>query len=294
MENEKQSTGNLDALVDSLTCSINQEIFYDPVVAEDGQTYEKHAIEMWIKNKDRSPMNGNTIGKTLVPNHYLKKIVAEVLTQYPHLKELQFDPSENYNLCKAEVSRIVKDNEWDRLRRYKSFVPDRNMGKILAKCPKEYDHVIIHIVEHITNWKRKFSCSKSVPKRTLLHNIAIYRSIKLLQYTYEKCPENHRNFSGDIGIIKVGNTIFNHRIYDVCKQYIDLDFPFTLNRETVIADIDNNDKLSPEQKDELKKLVRAHMLKRKLASKKIEIDNNIVYKFVSHREDFMNVFLMMG
>ena len=39
-----------------LKCGITQELMFDPVMAEDGMTYERAAIVEWLKNHDTSPI----------------------------------------------------------------------------------------------------------------------------------------------------------------------------------------------------------------------------------------------
>ena len=43
---------------DEFLCPITHELFREPVVAWDGHTYEKAAIEKWLLNKDTSPRTG--------------------------------------------------------------------------------------------------------------------------------------------------------------------------------------------------------------------------------------------
>jgi TPR repeat protein len=66
-------------------CPILNEPFKDPVVASDGHTYERGAIERWFitTNREnfmpRSPMTGLQLESTLLsPNHTLKSFVIEV------------------------------------------------------------------------------------------------------------------------------------------------------------------------------------------------------------------------
>ena len=60
-------------------CPITQEKMVDPVIAQDGHTYERKAIEAWFSTSAMSPMtnaplpNGN---KTLLPNFNLKSQIA--------------------------------------------------------------------------------------------------------------------------------------------------------------------------------------------------------------------------
>ncbi|PQM62477.1 MAG: hypothetical protein CML47_00805, partial [Rhodobacteraceae bacterium] len=62
-------------------CPISTEIMREPVIAEDGYSYEKEDIVNWIKlsedkgNPITSPITGDNMGKTLIPNTVLKDII---------------------------------------------------------------------------------------------------------------------------------------------------------------------------------------------------------------------------
>jgi len=63
--------------VDShLTCPLTYELFVDPVFcAGDGQTYERSAIERWIKMKKTSPFNNLPLKSTKIyPNYHARKL----------------------------------------------------------------------------------------------------------------------------------------------------------------------------------------------------------------------------
>ena len=65
----------------SYLCPITQCIMKEPVVAEDGQTYERSAIREWFRmGKNVSPLTGATIGKRLVPNHCIKSAISQLRT----------------------------------------------------------------------------------------------------------------------------------------------------------------------------------------------------------------------
>ena len=52
----------------------------DPVVASDGHTYERKAIELWLENKNSSPMTGLQLSnKVLTPSHTLKSMIREFI-----------------------------------------------------------------------------------------------------------------------------------------------------------------------------------------------------------------------
>ena len=72
-------TGGVGAdLQPFLQCPIGHEIMNNPVVAEDGHTYERAAIARWLSEKNSSPLTGQPIGTRLVPNHAVKSMIANL------------------------------------------------------------------------------------------------------------------------------------------------------------------------------------------------------------------------
>lgn len=48
----------------------------DPVVCEDGHSYERGAVESWLRNHDTSPLsNAHLNSKMVVPNHALRNSI---------------------------------------------------------------------------------------------------------------------------------------------------------------------------------------------------------------------------
>ena len=60
-----------------LECPISHEIMVDPVVAEDGQTYERRALARWLGEHNSSPMTGKIMGARMITNHALKSMIAK-------------------------------------------------------------------------------------------------------------------------------------------------------------------------------------------------------------------------
>lgn len=73
------------ALADTLTqiflCPITQELMVDPVTAEDGNTYERSAIEKWLSTKDTSPLNpGQRLKvKNLLPARQIRISIEKMI-----------------------------------------------------------------------------------------------------------------------------------------------------------------------------------------------------------------------
>ncbi|QDZ18405.1 hypothetical protein A3770_01p09230 [Chloropicon primus] len=60
-------------------CPITQGMMRDPVIAEDGYTYEREAITEWVRRSARSPMTNTKMkeAKRLIPNHALRSAISE-------------------------------------------------------------------------------------------------------------------------------------------------------------------------------------------------------------------------
>uniref|UniRef100_A0A5B6YIJ3 RING-type E3 ubiquitin transferase n=1 Tax=Davidia involucrata TaxID=16924 RepID=A0A5B6YIJ3_DAVIN len=59
-------------------CPILKDVMDDPSVAADGYTYDRTAIEIWLKENDKSPMTNLPLpNKTLIPNYTLLSAIME-------------------------------------------------------------------------------------------------------------------------------------------------------------------------------------------------------------------------
>lgn len=77
----KPTTDHSD-IPDSFRCAITLEPMADPVVALDGHTYERTAIEHWLKTQRKSPMSNLPMGTTLIPNLTLRSMMQDWLEQH--------------------------------------------------------------------------------------------------------------------------------------------------------------------------------------------------------------------
>eukprot|EP00210_Caulerpa_lentillifera_P006942 g6637.t1 len=67
------------AAKDCIYCPITIEVMQDPVIAADGHTYERRAIEQWLRQKKESPVTRQPISSTvLTRNLAIKHIVNQI------------------------------------------------------------------------------------------------------------------------------------------------------------------------------------------------------------------------
>ena len=79
---------NLPLIPEEYYCPLTKKIMLDPVVASDGYTYEKEAIENWSKNHTTYPNSEEKISSlTILPNRSLERNIKKFLEQNPLLWE---------------------------------------------------------------------------------------------------------------------------------------------------------------------------------------------------------------
>lgn len=71
----------------SLLCPVTKKIFIDPVLAADGETYEREAIEAWLETHDVSPATQEALAhKQLIPNKLAIRLQQTLLILCPELR----------------------------------------------------------------------------------------------------------------------------------------------------------------------------------------------------------------
>ena len=67
---------------ETFICPITQQIIEDPVIAADGHTYERKAIEGWLSHNKKSPVENDVLESTnILPNNAIKKLIGEWKTK---------------------------------------------------------------------------------------------------------------------------------------------------------------------------------------------------------------------
>jgi hypothetical protein len=64
-----------NAVPDEFRCPITREMMHDPVIAEDGQTYEREAIATWVASAGTSPMSRQQMASRFLSNRLVKSMV---------------------------------------------------------------------------------------------------------------------------------------------------------------------------------------------------------------------------
>ena len=77
MDNQEQMPSNNESAPWQIKCGISGKIMLDPVVAEDGYSYERANIEKWFEKTNKSPKTKEEMGATLINNKALASYIKE-------------------------------------------------------------------------------------------------------------------------------------------------------------------------------------------------------------------------
>jgi len=134
-------------------CPISHCIMFNPVMAVDGNTYEREEIETWLKTHDTSPLQNNILpNKQLTPNKSLKRMIDGFLEKHPELwKTGDIYASKNLkdNLIKAiaegNIFNIRRYTSLDRRLRWEPIQGGNNLLALACrqKNPKVLETVIM-------------------------------------------------------------------------------------------------------------------------------------------------------
>ncbi len=54
-----------------------QAVMSEPVIATDGHTYDKAALQQWQKQHETSPVTGSLMHKLTIPNLAIKQLIRQ-------------------------------------------------------------------------------------------------------------------------------------------------------------------------------------------------------------------------
>lgn len=94
----------------SFLCCITHNIMKNPVMDNEGNTYEKDAILKWLENNTTSPITRNILTiNDLKPNRALKDAIETFLKGY-NKETIKTKTSHNYDYSDNKITGYIKDN----------------------------------------------------------------------------------------------------------------------------------------------------------------------------------------
>jgi hypothetical protein len=119
---------------DEFLCPITQEIMFDPVVASDGRTYERIAIQTWLSTKNTSPMTKEPIiDKTLRTNWAIRSAIQRFLDRSlvkdmvgesvnMLMKRINDGKDEDKKINNKDAMILLYDNDFDVDKAYEAYM----------------------------------------------------------------------------------------------------------------------------------------------------------------------------
>jgi len=173
--------------LDWLYCPITQEIFNDPVLADDMVVYEKEAIERWFLRNNYSPVTREEITKRLTRCIFVRDIVRKAIKLYPELEKQQYIPKNSKPIKKSnmtDVNKLIIAGRFADLIEYTNFDflqimnQDLLMSKLVEKCDNR-------ILKYMIDNSVDLECHDSNNWR-LIHFICRYSNPEMIKYTIDK------------------------------------------------------------------------------------------------------------
>ena len=137
---------------DILRCPISLQIFLNPVIIQDGNTYELDEIQKWFETKNTSPITNVVItDKTIITNFAIKSMVDNYLQLNPDKINQQYKHNDKYikPILKSNKSKKEKRVEFSRLPKNECINCKRNVGTIfnIYQDPKQSLRFLLANVE---------------------------------------------------------------------------------------------------------------------------------------------------
>jgi len=129
-------------------CPITFSLFCDPVIAEDGHTYERTAITNWIRRNGTSPLTRESITiEGLRPNHLVRNFVNEfqkALSKQHYKFKLGVDIERSKNPFFQTTGKCFYDAEWIGYSNGPPIVLLKLYGARAEKEASFYEHLTRH------------------------------------------------------------------------------------------------------------------------------------------------------
>lgn len=157
-------------------CPLTLQPMFDPVVAKDGETYEREAIQKVIdqakqeKKKLLSPIHHEEMGDELVPNRRMTSSIKEFLTQHPQCIEFFYFPKSSTTECvsalkNGQLEALRRSLEKDQRLLYKELDEKKTLLDLV--CEIGTPEIIALVIVQLKKIN-KFSLSKEKQEELLL------------------------------------------------------------------------------------------------------------------------------
>lgn len=159
-------------------CPITQQVYFDPVLADDGNIYERDAIDEWLKEKKTSPMTRERMTDKVVPVNFIKSLICEYLEKNPEMKDRQYFSTKDFKKYMVEVYEHIEKNRFEKLLGYKGYLSDKLSAKKIKIKVKELEFEIPYMKYIFKN------CNDETVIKYILENTEFVDSMRYYMAEY--------------------------------------------------------------------------------------------------------------
>lgn len=178
---------DINELITSLTCPLTKKLFYNPVTTDDGNTYERAALEKYVRENNKSDSVDSKIGKTVFKNMIVKQLVDDFSLAHPDIPRYVPDNIDT----DFEIVDNIYNKQFIKLIEYKKFNLDAIMNQtyynincvdvLFTYCSKNYNNVLVHIISNCENLE---VCD--VNSNKLLHYACKFENFGIIKLLFSK------------------------------------------------------------------------------------------------------------
>jgi len=169
--------------MDSIYCPISLQIYYDPVIASDGFTYERDLITAWYDKEKASPITREPITNIFYKNMAMKTIVDQYLQNDESLADEQYEPN-IFDIQQKSIIEHIKEDNFISILGYDSvsivdLMENKVFKYLLERCKD--DNVLKWLIDNAID----LECSDSNGFKPI-HLICGFSRPKIIKYIIDK------------------------------------------------------------------------------------------------------------
>jgi len=130
----------LDKPPDEFFCSMTLHAFREPVVIEDGNTYDRNWIESWFKGSGKSPLTNERLGsRSVMKNNYLVKLMDAWPEKHMGIVDDMHTPAEEGAESRADRLHRIVTHIKNKLRDEEGPIYNKSFVNGEAAAAKEHE-----------------------------------------------------------------------------------------------------------------------------------------------------------
>lgn len=182
-----------------IICPITCQIMNNPVIASDGNIYERDAIEEWYYYSCYSPITRQFINDEFYDIVKIKNLIDMYLDIYPDKRKEQYKT--NYDMINNinRINNFIIKGNFEKLMNYKKYTLSKIQYVVLLyKCD---NNIIKYIIDNSENLEYEDN------GRRLLHILCLGSNIEIIKYIIDKDINLNCGFYTPIFLITNNNNL---------------------------------------------------------------------------------------